>query len=53
MAQFGSDDLPCRVMDPQHKIEHWTQFDSGGLFPAMEVPDLLVSDLRDLFRHHR
>jgi pimeloyl-ACP methyl ester carboxylesterase len=53
LAQFGADDLLRRVMDPQHKVEHWTQFDRGGHFPAMEVPDLLVSDLRELFRHHR
>jgi pimeloyl-ACP methyl ester carboxylesterase len=25
---------------------HWTEFDRGGHFPAMEVPDLLAEDLR-------
>jgi pimeloyl-ACP methyl ester carboxylesterase len=29
-----------------HNIVHWTEFDRGGHFPAMEVPDLLAEDLR-------
>jgi epoxide hydrolase len=28
---------------------HWSEFDRGGHFPAMEVPDLLVGDLREFF----
>jgi len=27
-------------------IAQWTEYDRGGHFPAMEVPDLLVGDLR-------
>jgi epoxide hydrolase len=53
LALFGGDDLLRRVMDPDHRIEHWTQYDRGGHFPAMEVPDLLVNDLRDFFRRFR
>jgi pimeloyl-ACP methyl ester carboxylesterase len=36
-----------------HNIVHWTEFDRGGHFPAMEVPDLLVEDLRRFFRQVR
>ena len=31
-------------------IVHWSEFDRGGHFAAMEVPDLLVGDVRDFFR---
>jgi pimeloyl-ACP methyl ester carboxylesterase len=31
-------------------IVHWTEFDRGGHFAAMEVPDLLVGDVREFFR---
>lgn len=31
-------------------ISHWTEFDRGGHFPALEQPDLLVSDLRTFTR---
>ena len=30
-------------------IVHWTEFPEGGHFPAMEVPDLLLHDLRAFF----
>ena len=53
LALFGGDDLLRRVMDPGHKIQHWSEFDRGGHFPAMEVPDLLVGDIRAFFRSVR
>jgi hypothetical protein len=31
-------------------VEHWSEFDRGGQFPAMEVPELLVGDIRAFFR---
>ncbi|MFC0031650.1 epoxide hydrolase family protein [Micromonospora chaiyaphumensis] len=31
-------------------ITHWTEFDRGGHFAAMEQPDLLVGDIRAFFR---
>jgi epoxide hydrolase len=52
-ALFGGDDLLRRVMDPEHRIEHWTEYDRGGHFPAMEVPDLLVNDVRAFYRRVR
>ena len=31
-------------------VTHWSVFDTGGHFPAIEEPELLVQDLRDFFR---
>jgi len=31
-------------------VVHWTELPRGGHFPAMEVPDLFVSDVRAFFR---
>ena len=53
LALFGGDDLLRKVMDPGHKIAHWTEYDRGGHFAALEVPDLLVADLRTFFRELR
>ncbi|MFN8459337.1 MAG: epoxide hydrolase [Anaerolineae bacterium] len=52
-AVFGADPLARRLTDPEHKIKHWSEFERGGHFPAMEVPDLLVGDLRKFFRDLR
>ena len=53
VAVFAADTTIRSVMDPDGTIEHWSQFDRGGHFPAMETPDLLINDLRDFFRKHR
>ena len=42
-----------QMVDPEHKVDHWSNFDQGGHFPAMEAPDLLVSDVRQFFRQFR
>jgi hypothetical protein len=34
-------------------IVHWSEFDRGGHFAAMEAPDLLVEDVRQFFRRLR
>ena len=31
-------------------IHHWSEFDKGGHFPAFEVPDLYLTDIRSCFR---
>jgi epoxide hydrolase len=36
-----------------HRFVHWTEFDRGGHFAAMEQPDLLVGDVRAFFRPFR
>jgi epoxide hydrolase len=50
VAVFAADTTIKAVMDPHDEIEHWTEYDRGGHFPAMEVPDLLVDDVRTFFR---
>ncbi len=32
-----------------YDIRHWSEFERGGHFAAMEVPDLLAGDVRDFF----
>jgi pimeloyl-ACP methyl ester carboxylesterase len=32
-----------------YDVRHWSEFDRGGHFAAMEVPDLLVEDIRKFF----
>jgi pimeloyl-ACP methyl ester carboxylesterase len=42
---------PVRFLaERTEKIVRWTEFDRGGHFPALEQPDLVVADLRALFR---
>jgi pimeloyl-ACP methyl ester carboxylesterase len=53
VAVFAADTTIRSVMDPDGTIEHWSEFDRGGHFPAMETPDLLTTDLRGFFRKHR
>ena len=53
MAVFAADDLLRYVLDPGGHIEHWSEFDQGGHFPALEAPDLLVGDVRAFFRRLR
>ena len=49
-ALFAAQPFVRAMMDPDHEIKHWSEFDRGGHFPAMEVPDLLVGDVRTFFR---
>jgi len=43
--------LPVRRLGERtNAIIHWSEFDRGGHFAAMEVPDLLVGDVREFFR---
>ncbi len=52
-AVFGRDDLLRRLVDPDHTFAHWSEFEHGRHFPAMEAPDLLVDDIRAFFRSLR
>ena len=50
-AVFGGlDDIVPTLYNADGAIGHWSQFDEGGHFPAIETPDLLVGDLRTFFR---
>jgi hypothetical protein len=46
---FGDEPLIRRILDPQNALPYWNQHARGGHFPPMEVPDLLVGDLRAFF----
>jgi len=50
MAVFAADSMLRYVLNGDGHVEHWSEFESGGHFPAMEVPDLLVADVRKFFR---
>lgn len=50
VALFAADPAIRPVVDPDGAVAHWSEFDRGGHFPALEVPDLLVGDLRAFFR---
>ena len=39
-----------RFAEQSNTIVHWSEFDRGGHFAAMEEPDLLVGDVREFFR---
>ena len=49
-AVFDADPLVRKLMDPERAMSHWTELDRGGHFPALEVPDLLIDDIRLFFR---
>jgi epoxide hydrolase len=42
-----------RLAEQSNHIVHWSEFDRGGHFAAMEEPDLLVGDVREFFRLFR
>jgi pimeloyl-ACP methyl ester carboxylesterase len=39
-----------RLAEQTNNIVHWSEFDRGGHFAAMEEPDLLIGDVREFFR---
>jgi len=46
---FGHEPLVRRILDPEQTLVYWNEHERGGHFPAMEVPDLLIGDLRSFF----
>jgi pimeloyl-ACP methyl ester carboxylesterase len=53
VAVFAEDVAVRRYAEQANNIVHWTEFDRGGHFAAMEAPDLLVGDVRGFFRRFR
>jgi epoxide hydrolase len=47
-AVFGADETVRRLV-PAPPGAHWTEFDRGGHFPAMEAPIELAADLQSFF----
>ncbi len=42
-----------RFAERSNNVVHWSEFNRGGHFAAMEEPDLLVGDVRTFFRQAR
>lgn len=49
VAVFPNDGGVRAIAERDHHIVHWSEFDRGGHFAAMEAPDLLVADIRSFF----
>ncbi len=49
VAVFAEDLAIRRYGEKWHNIVHWSDFDTGGHFAAMETPQLLVDDIRTFF----
>lgn len=52
-AVFNADESVRKFVDQEGAHKHWSEFERGGHFPAMEAPDLLIADLRTFFRELR
>ena len=50
VALFAEDIAIRRYAERANNIVHWSDFETGGHFAALETPDLLVEDIRDFFR---
>jgi pimeloyl-ACP methyl ester carboxylesterase len=55
VAVFPAEIAPAirRFAEQSDTIVHWSEFDRGGHFAAMEEPDLFVADVREFFRRFR
>jgi pimeloyl-ACP methyl ester carboxylesterase len=53
VAVFATDNTIRSLVDPTGLAAHWSEFDRGGHFPALEVPELLAADLTRFFRAFR
>ncbi|MEO8094724.1 MAG: alpha/beta hydrolase [Pseudolysinimonas sp.] len=50
VAVFAKDVAIRRYAEGGNNITHWSDFERGGHFAALEAPDLFVDDVRDFFR---
>jgi pimeloyl-ACP methyl ester carboxylesterase len=53
VAAFAEDVAIRRYGEQGNNIIHWSDFERGGHFAAMEAPNLLVGDIRAFFRRLR
>jgi pimeloyl-ACP methyl ester carboxylesterase len=49
VAVFAEDIAIRRYAEQANNIVHWSDFEAGGHFAALETPSLLVQDIRDFF----
>ncbi|MGW0594773.1 epoxide hydrolase family protein [Streptosporangium sp. NPDC002607] len=50
VAVFPGDAGIRSIAERDHNVVHWSEYDRGGHFAAMETPDLLIQDIRTFFR---
>ncbi|PXY31719.1 epoxide hydrolase family protein [Prauserella muralis] len=53
VAVFATDHTIRSLVDPTGLAAHWSEYDRGGHFPALEVPGLLAGELRAFFGAYR
>lgn len=53
VAVFPTDPAMRHILEREHHVTHWAEYDRGGHFAALEAPDLLVEDIRTFFRSIR
>ncbi|GGO02328.1 epoxide hydrolase family protein [Saccharibacillus kuerlensis] len=55
VAVFPKDvSYPIRALaEDRYNVQHWTEFEQGGHFAAMEQPELLTRDILEFFRKIR
>lgn len=53
VAVFAEDISIRQYAEQGNNIVHWSEFDHGGHFAALEEPDLLLNDVREFFRQYR
>ncbi|UFS98094.1 epoxide hydrolase family protein [Nocardia huaxiensis] len=53
VAVFPGSSVIRGIAEKQNTVVHWSEFDRGGHFAAMETPDLLTADVREFFRKLR
>jgi epoxide hydrolase len=49
LVSLGSDVAIRRFAERDHNVVHWSEFDRGGHFFALEQPELFVGDVRKFF----
>jgi pimeloyl-ACP methyl ester carboxylesterase len=50
VAVFAEDVAIRRYAEQLYNIVHWSEFERGGHFAALEAPDLFTEDVRAFFR---
>ena len=53
VAVFTTDVAIRRFAEKTNTIVHWSEFERGGHFAAMEAPELFIGDVRTFFRRLR
>ncbi len=49
LAVFQGDSTARALAEREHNVVHFTEYETGGHFAALQTPDLLASDLRKFF----